>query len=153
LFHFSFISQLKLKMDIYRIQKNTDLTAVYCNHEIPNLQDLRWFYTDWSEATIELTQQSSPLRQCEKGEWCRVLPSVGLLRRNRLIYHHETSKQWWCENHNLYFLSVQHEWTDRARRYIGEICSRYMFKHDPCEDLSRYHSFNGWTRRGLSWSS
>jgi hypothetical protein len=53
-----------------------------------------------------------------------------MLRRKCLVYQHETSKRQWCENHDIYFLSVQYEGTNRLDatlvRSVHDICSSFI---------------------------
>jgi hypothetical protein len=126
LFRFLFIYKKKGHLS------NLKEPSISCNllqqQKSKYFQDSRWCYTSWSKATDELTQRSSPLRRCNKGDRCRVLSPIYLFRQDHLVHQHETSKQRWCENHVLYFLSIHHEEIDRARcyTYVGEIRSRYM---------------------------
>jgi hypothetical protein len=105
LIHFSFIHDLE-KSDFW-ILKEHHLIAVYYHHRKSNLL---WIQFDDTQADLNhqlsQTQRASPLRLCKKGDRCRVLPSVGLLKWNCLVQQHETSKRWQYENNILYFLLV-----------------------------------------------
>jgi hypothetical protein len=105
LIHFSFIHDLE-KSD-FRILKEHHLIAVYYNHCKSNLLRIQFDDTQADlNHQLSQTQRASPLRLCKKGDRCRVLPSVGLLKWNCLVQQHETSKRWRYENNILYFLLV-----------------------------------------------